>query len=156
VGTFLLRLLLLTSARLWHLSHEMPLYCSWRCTVCSTTFDTTVGADVYQVIPEDNLLEFTKDDLAVPKEFFNDKLEDCLVVGHPNGYACVLVPIPCCPSASQDDDNFGAMVACKAPMHLETTFFHLCGAECDKRPRSRDRSRSPALEALEPLPAGGA
>ncbi len=115
-----------------------------------------MGADVYQVIPEDCLFWFCKDDLAVPKEFFNDSKVDCVVVSHPNGWACALVPIPFCPSASQDDENFGAMVACKAPMHLATADFHLCGAECDKRPRSRDRSRSPALEALEPLPAGGA
>ena len=127
-----------SSASAAHLAHAMPLYCSWRCTVCCAETETTMGADDYQLIPEDCIFWFCRDDLAVPKEYFDDSKVDCALVSHPNGWAACLVPIQIrlCRDAGQQP-------ACKTPMILTSSDFHLCPeAKCGQASQQRWRSRS--------------
>ncbi len=139
--------LMCSSASAAHLAHAMLLYCSWRCTVCCAETETTMGADDYQLIPEDCIFWFCRDDLAVPKEYFDDSKVDCALVSHPNGWAACLVPIQICLCR-----DAGQQPACKTPMILTSSDFHLCPeAKCGQasQQRWRSRSRSPRGEAMQ-------
>ena len=115
--------LMCSSASAAHLAHAMPLHCSWRCTVCCAETETTW---------------FCRDDLAVPKEYFDDSKVDCALVSHPNGWAACLVPIQICLCR-----DAGQQPACKTPMILTSSDFHLCPeAKCGQASQQRWRSRS--------------